>query len=260
MRVVTDPIDILGRSFLRTAAYVRGVDALVRYVLWHVRVLSIPPVRRVFLKQIYFTGIEALGAVGVIAMLAGIVITTQITSLVGQNARLMADILLWTIVRELGPVLTAIIVIARSSSATASELATMSIRGELDSLRMLGIEPKDYLVVPRVLGMTASVTVVTFYFQAIAIVIGLAYASLVQPISFGENLSGVMSALTVKEVLVALLKSVVFGLVVSATSCFYGVGASGSVTSVPRAATRAVMHNLIMVFALDGIITYAFFI
>jgi phospholipid/cholesterol/gamma-HCH transport system permease protein len=257
---VTDPIDIVGRSFLRTVAYARGVDALVRYAIWHARALSIPPVRRVFQKQIYFTGIEALGAVGVIAMLAGIVITTQITSLVGQNARLMANILLWTIVRELGPLLTAIIIVARSSSATASELATMSIRGELDSLRVLGIEPNEYLVVPRILGITASVAVVTFYFQAIAIVVGLAYASLVQPISFSENLSGVMSALTIQEVLVSLLKGVVFGLLISATSCFYGVSASGSVTAVPRAATKAVMRNLIMVFVLDGVITYAFFI
>lgn len=252
--------EVVGRTFIGFGAYGKGVYALVRYSLGHLGQLGLVPVRRVFYKQIYFTGIEAVGAVSLIALLAGIAITSQITSLVGQNPALMAKILLWTIVRELGPLLTAIVIIARSSSATASELATMNIRGELSSLRALGINPLDYLVLPRVIGITMSVVAVTVYFQIIAILSGLAVVSAMQNISFVEYLRGVLTLLTMKEVLVSFLKAVTFGLFISATSCYFGLGVSGSVTQVPQAATRAVVRNMLMLFLLDGVLTYAFFV
>jgi phospholipid/cholesterol/gamma-HCH transport system permease protein len=250
----------IGRSVLTALFYWRGFYELLRHTVRHIRALNLPPARLVFYKQIYFTGVEALGAVSFIAVLSGVVITTEITSLVGSNPGLTAKIMLWTLVRELGPLLTAIIVIARSSSATASELATMKIRGELDSLRMMGIDPLDYLVLPRIAGITLAVVAVTFYFQITAIVTGLAFASFVRDISFLKSIASVVSLLSLTEVSVSLLKACVFGLVISVTSCYYGVRAQLSVTDVPRAATRAVMRNLITLFLLDGIITYAFFV
>jgi phospholipid/cholesterol/gamma-HCH transport system permease protein len=259
--VIAPPVypERLGRRLTTALSYWQGLYELTRYTLGHLRVLAIPPVRLVFLKQIYFTGLEALGALSIIAMLAGIVITTQITSIVGQNAALLAKILLWTLVRELGPLLTALVIIARSSSATASELASMNIRGEITSLRIMGIPPLDYLIVPRVAGMTLSVVAVTFYFQVIAIIVGLAFAALTQNIAFMENLAGVISLLTLTEVLASFLKALAFGLLISLTSCYYGLSARTSVTAIPRAATHAVMRNLILLFVLDGIITYVLF-
>ena len=250
----------IGRVVLNVADYWQGFSELLFYVLRRLRALGRPPVRLVLQKQIYFTGIEALGAVTAIAMLSGIVITTQVTSLVGQNIALTAKIMLWTVVRELGPLLSAIVIIARSSSATASELANMKIRGEIDNLRLLGISPGDYLVVPRVAGITLSVVAVTFYFQMTAIVTGYAFASLTGDLPFVTSLSGILSTLSMTEVTVSLFKALVFGLVISVTSCYYGLRASGSITAVPRAATGAVMRNLITVFLLNGIISYVFFI
>lgn len=252
--------EAVGRTFINLGAYWKGVFDFGRYALGHLGLLRLAPVRRVFFKQIYFTGIEAIGAVSLIALLAGIAITSQITSLVGQNPALMAKILLWTIVRELGPLLTAIVIIARSSSATASELATMNIRGELNSLRALGINPLDYLVLPRLAGITMSVVMVTAYFQIVAILSGLATVSALQNISFVEHLRGMLVLLTMKEVLVSMFKAVTFGLLISATSCYFGLSVRGSVTQVPQAATRAVMRNMLMLFLFDGVITYAFFV
>jgi phospholipid/cholesterol/gamma-HCH transport system permease protein len=168
----------IGRAVLGAGDYWKGFHELLFYSFRRLGALGKPPVRLVFFKQIYFTGIEALGAVTVIATLTGIVITTQITSLVGQNIALTAKIMLWTVVRELGPLLSAIVIIARSSSATASELASMKIRGEIDHLRFMGIAPGDYLMVPRIAGITLSVVAVTFYFQMTAIVMGYAFAAI----------------------------------------------------------------------------------
>ncbi|MEK7697418.1 MAG: ABC transporter permease, partial [Pseudomonadota bacterium] len=168
----------VGRSLFNVAWYAQGFFVLLRHALGNLAMLALGPTRQVFLKQIYFTGVEALGAVSFIAVLSGIVITTQITSLVGVNATLTAKIMLWTVVRELGPLLTAIIIIARSSSAAASELAAMKVHGELNALRQMGIDPLDYLIVPRIAGITLSVMAVTFYFQMTAIVVGIGFTTL----------------------------------------------------------------------------------
>jgi phospholipid/cholesterol/gamma-HCH transport system permease protein len=250
----------IGRAVLGATDYWKGFYELLSYAVAHLGALARPPARLVLQKQIYFTGIEALGAVTVIAALSGIVVTTQITSLVGQDIALTAQIMLWIVVRELGPLLSAIVIIARSSSATASELASMKIRGELNSLRLMGIAPGDYLVLPRIAGITLSVLAVTFYFQMIAIVMGYAFASMLGYLPFVKSVAGVLSTLSMYEVLVSLLKALVFGLVISVTSCYYGLRATGSVTAVPRAATAAVMRNLLTVFLLDGVITYLFFV
>lgn len=259
MATIINP-ERLGRPFLNAAAYWKGFYRLLGYILKNIGALNVPPVRQVFYRQVYFTGIEALWVVSLIAALSGVVIAGQITSLAGPNSPFTAKIMLWMLVRELGPLLTAIVIIARSSSAMASELASMKIRGEADSLRMMGVDVMDYLVVPRIAGMTLSVVATTFYFQMTAIVMGFAFVAAVQDVPFLTSMEGVLSILDLTEVLVSLLKAFVFGLVISVTSCYYGLSAPRSVTAIPRAATRAVMQNLVSVFFLDGIITYAFFL
>lgn len=250
----------IGRAAFGFTEYWRGFGELLWYSVVRIGALRKPPVRLVLLKQIYFTGIQALGAVTVIALLTGIVITTQITSLLGQRILLLAQIMLWTIVRELGPLFAAIMVIARSSSAVASELANMKVHGELDQLRLMGISPGDYLVVPRIVGITFSVIAVTFYFQAVAIFGGYAFAAFLDYLPFIKSISGVFTTLTMTEALVSLLKAVVFGLVISITSCYYGFKTMGTITAVPQAATAALIRSLLTIFLLDGIITYAFFV
>jgi len=89
---------------------------------------------------------------------------------------------------------------------------------------------------------------------------GYAFAAIMGFMPFVKSITGVISTLSMTEVLVSLLKAFVFGLVISITSCYYGLRASGTVTAIPRAATGAVMRNLLTVFLLDGIISYAFFV
>lgn len=250
----------VGRAVLGMGNYARGSLLLLSHVAAHLGALRAAPTRRVFLKQIYFTGIEALAAVSVIAALCGIVVTTQVASLAGVNAALTAKMMLWTVVRELGPLLTVLVIIARSSSAAASELAAMKVHGELDSLRRMGIDPLDYLIVPRIAGITLSVMAVTFYFQMTAIIAGVGFTALLRDIPFLDTLGNVVSLLTVREAFASLLKTLVFGLVISTTSCFSGLSAPRSTTAIPQAATAAVMRNLLAVFVLDGLITYMVFL
>jgi phospholipid/cholesterol/gamma-HCH transport system permease protein len=152
------------------------------------------------------------------------------------------------------------VIIARSSSAAAAELATMKIRGEMNSLRVMGIDPMDALIVPRIVGVTLSVVAVTFYFQLTAILGGSAVMSLWYGTPLRQGLQGLIDLMSVKEIIASFTKAFAFGLMIAATSCYFGLRAKGAMTAVPQAATGAVMRNMITLFLLDGLITYLFFV
>src|SRR5688572_10102606 len=109
--------ETLGRPIVTALLYWRGFFAILRHCLASLRVLRLPPVRDILQRQIYFTGIQALGSISLIALITGIVITMQVTLLVGANSSVIARVLLWTLVLELGPLLSAIVVIALSGTA-----------------------------------------------------------------------------------------------------------------------------------------------
>jgi len=212
--------------------------------------------RAVFYKQVYFTGLEGSGIIVSVAVILGTVIIAQVVSLVGNNGSLTAKILVWVVFRELGPLLTAVIIIARSGTAIAAELGTMKINGEIDAIEMLGIPTQRYLIMPRVLGVTTSFMVLTLYFVLSAFIGSFIIASIGWNLPYDQFIQGILSSLSVKEVVLLFTKSLLFGLFVSATCCCYGLSVGRSATEIPQAATRAVMTSLFTVFLLDGLITY----
>jgi len=213
-------------------------------------------IRAVLLKQIYFTGLEASGIIVTIAVILGTVVITQVAGLVGANGALTGKILVWVVLRELAPLLTAIIVIARSGTAIAAELGTMKINGEITALEMMGISADRYLILPRILGVTCSLVILMIYFVMASFIASYIIAALGWHISYEQFSQGILSVLGVKEVVLLFCKSILFGLCISATCCSYGLRIGRSVTEIPQAATRAVMASLIAVFILDGLLTY----
>jgi len=213
-------------------------------------------IRTVFLKQVYFTGLEGSGIIISIAVILGTVIIAQVVSLVGDNGSLTGKILVWVVLRELAPLLTAVIVIARSGTAIAAELGTMKINGEIDAIEMLGIPTQRYLILPRIMGVSTSVVILTLYFVLTAFIGSFIIASIGWHLPYDQFIQGILSSLGVKEVAVLFTKSLCFGLFISSTCCCYGLSVGRSATEIPQAATRAVMTSLFTVFLLDGLITY----
>jgi len=251
----------IGKKITHSFLYSRGSFELLVHAFRNISSLKIPPLRSVLYRQIYFTGIETLDTVAMIGILLGIVIITQVTNLVGSNAPLVGKVLVWTVVREVGPLLTAILVIARSSSAVASELGAMRMNREFDHLMVLGIDPLNYLILPRIIGITVSVFILTFYFQIAAIAGGLVLSSLLnRGISFSRQFQEILSTLGILDIGVSLLKSLLFGLFIATASCYHGFRSGRSITEIPQATTNAVMHSLLMVFLADGLITVASFL
>lgn len=253
-----DLLRALGRPLVGHLDQTAASFALLGRALRNIGALASPPVRTVFFRQVYFTGIQALWRSGLLGALIGIIVLTQVASLVGKNAALGGRILVWVVIRELGPLFAAIVVISRSSSAMAAELAAMRVNREMEVLRGLGISPLRYLIVPRVAAVAVSLVALTVWFEAATIVGGLVFASLIVQLPFLAQAQNIAEALTVPELAVSLLKSLVFGLVVSAAACHYGLQVGTSITEIPQVTTRAVMQGLWLVVVANVVLTVAF--
>lgn len=242
---------------VKFARYSTGYLSLFLDSVSRIRLLRNPAVNSVFTKQVYFTGIEAWPQLSIIATMIGIGIITQVGNLAGRNAELTGKILIWTVVREIGPLFSAIIIIARSGTAVVSELGSMKISGELDNLKTMGINPREYLILPRIAGVTMSIFILTFYFQMMAIAGGVVISAVFfLDVPLIQHIKGILSALRFLDVIVSTSKSLVFGAVISTIVCYQGLSVSHSITQIPQAATRAVMQCLFLVFVFDGLITF----
>ncbi len=228
------------------AQTVKGCFALWWYATSHFRVLRITPVKTVFHRQIFFTGVEAWGIVAIFGFLCGTLVITQTTSLVGGDSELTVKVLIWTVVREVGPLFAAIIIIARSSAAIASELALMKTRNEMTNLSRMGISPQ----------VTLAVVALTIYFQVVAVGGGLAVSALFQNVSYLDQISRFLNTVKLGEFVLVAFKGCLFGIAISTISCYNGMQAQPSVTEVPKVAIRAVLQSLLFVFTLDALIAY----
>ena len=246
----------IGRRTLQTAEYSAGTWQLLRHSMGRLADLRIPAVRTVLYRQIYFTGVQVLGTVALIGALLGIVIIAEVASLIGSNAELTGKILVWIVVRELGPLLTATLIVARSCTAVASELGSMKLNDEVTHLFTMGIDPYGYLLVPRILGMTVAVVFLTIYFQFCAIAGGILLSSqLFVDIQFLRHLQGIFAELSLLDIGISLFKSLVFGLLIAAISCYHGFRVRSSLTEIPQVTAVAVMQSLFFMFVIDGVIT-----
>lgn len=214
-------------------------------------------VRKITLNQIIFTGIDALPIVSVIALSLGVIVIVQAVpqlSKVGA-VNLIGKILVVVIVRELSPLLTAFLVISRSGSAMATEIGTMRISNEIDLLEVMGINPFHLIIFPRIVACLAAMFCLTLYFNLISIFGGFIVSALLLKASLYTFFNSLISALTVQDIFICLLKSLSFGLIISLISCYHGLAVKVSPTEIPQQTTRAIVNSIIFTIILNGMLT-----
>ena len=171
----------------------------------------------------------------------------------------IASILALSLVRELGPVITALVVAGRVGAAIAAEIGTMQVTEQVDALRTLAYSPTKYLVVPRFLALTFMVPLLTLYADAIGIFGGYAICVYKMGITRGMYLNITFEALYFKDLNIGLLKSFIFGMIIALTSCYQGMQVSGGAEGVGRATTNAVVNSFILIIVADCFITAIFY-
>jgi phospholipid/cholesterol/gamma-HCH transport system permease protein len=211
--------------------------------------------------QIRFTGLDALWLVGGTALLLGAVTLIQAFSqLSGLGAEnYIGALMVLIILRELGPLLTAVLIIGRSSTAIAAELGAMQLNGEVDALAVHGVNPYQYLLLPRWLGVLVSVFALVVCFDAAALAGGFLVAKLKYGVTFGFFMDSVRQTLSNRDFVATLLKVVLFTGAITFHACHFGLRIQRSQTEIPQAVTKTVVSALVAVFALDGLIAALFY-
>lgn len=212
---------------------------------------------KVLMMQILFTGYEALTICAIMALAIGAAINVIGTSLLPQfgQSQLMYSILIVIITRELGPLLTAFVITARSGTAIATQLGTMVVNHEIEAYLAAGLNPISYLVVPRFIGVVVSMVVLTVYFNIFGLLGSFGVAQFIKPTSFREYFTSLLSTITVGDVLSGLVKALIFGVLVSVVSTYQGFSVNRSSTEIPVAGIRAVGQSFILIIVADVIVT-----
>ncbi len=220
-------------------------------------------VLEITLRQVYFTGVQALRVVAVISLALGTVIIVQIgtqLSFLGGGIEFIVPILVLILFRELGPLLTAIIVIGRSGTAIATELGNIVIAHELEAIEVMGINPVYFIVTPRIIGVSVAVICLTIIFVTVGLLGGFWVSKLILPITFDAFLRELEVALSAADLLAGFLKSLIFGVLIALTCTYYGLTVRYSSIEVPQAATRGVVSAMMFCFATNALLTVLFYL
>jgi len=206
------------------------------------------------------TGVNALPIVALVSFLMGLIMAFQAAVPLRQfGAELfIANLIGLSMLRELGPLMTAIILAGRSGSAFAAELGTMKVREEIDALRTMGLDPVRFLVVPRVVAAVIMTPLLTIF----ANLLGLMGGSVVM-LSLGfpliTYLHQIQYAVTYGSLVGGLVKAFVFGILVAGIGCLRGLQAKTGATAVGESTTSAVVSGIILIAITDGIFSVVYY-
>jgi phospholipid/cholesterol/gamma-HCH transport system permease protein len=163
-----------------------------------------------------------------------------------------------SMLREMGVLITAIMVAGRSGSAFAAEIGVMKARQEVDALQVMGLDPMQMLVVPRTIGLLITLPLLTFFADVMGLVGGAAISQSLLHYSLPQFFARVHSAVDTSDFLVGMIKAPVFAFFIAAVGCMHGLRVSGSAESVGRETTRAVVKAIFLVIVLDALFSVLF--
>ncbi|MBU1076784.1 MAG: ABC transporter permease [Spirochaetes bacterium] len=255
----------MGRSFLNKLDYFGGISSLFVYsIIETIRgdKYGNKLVKDIIKKQIFFTGYNALTIISVISLSLGVVIIVQATTVLSQLGaeEMIGKILNIVILRELGPILTAIIIIGRSGTAIATEIGNMKVSHEIEAIESMGIDPLKFIVFPRIIGGMIAMTCLTIYFSAIGIFGGILVGGFIMHVPLSKFFQIIISNMAITDLMISFLKSIVFGAIIATIGVYHGFKIMMSPTEVPQAVTKSVVNALIYTFIFNGIVTMLFYL
>lgn len=250
----------------RTGAWVvgssHGAGHAILLLLRTLLRLPAAPVRfRESLRQMFLGGFLSLPVVILVALFSGWIVALQ----AGVELRRYAAheeigaLVTGFMVRGWGPVMTAFILAGRVGSAMAAELGTMKVSEEIDALEVMSIDPVSFLVFPRFVALTLMGPVLTIYATLVGVASGGIVADRQLDVSWDIYLQHATNAVKSKDVLAALVKALLYGVVVSIVGCSQGLRATHGAEDVGRATRNSVVVSFVTILALEYLVSYAFY-
>ncbi|MBU3911922.1 MAG: ABC transporter permease [Candidatus Omnitrophica bacterium] len=250
----------LGQRTLNFFIYIGGAFQLLVSTLFH---LVMPPLRKKeIFAQMYKVGVMSFPIVFLVAFFTGMVLALQSAyQLTKMNAQIyVSSLVALSMVRELGPVLTALVIAGRVGASITAELGTMKVTEQIDALETLAANPVKYLVVPRFIALCIMLPILTIYADFLGIIGG--YLIGVYKLLIGHTIYIKMTfdPLLFKDLFTGLLKSFVFAIIICIISCYEGFRTEGGAEGVGKATTLSVVTSFIMIIAADCLFTTLFYL
>ena len=213
------------------------------------------------ISQAMDTGVRALPILSLITFFIGLILALQAAYELRKFGAIsaVATAVAVTMSRELGPLITAIVVIGRSGSAFAAELGTMKVSEEIDALETMAISPIRFLVAPKFLAMMVMLPCLTIWANVMGILGGSLFGVAQADFTFAGYVRASVESLFLRDITTGLVKSVMFGITITAVGCLEGLSTSGGAEQVGRSTTRAVVMSIFLIVVVDLFFTALFF-
>lgn len=212
--------------------------------------------------QIYFTGWQALPLISMLALASGFMVILQASSqlnLLG-GTEMIGKLLVAIVVREMAPLMTALVVIARSGTAVASEIGNMRANREIEALESMGINPLSFIVFPRLLGGVISVVTLSIYYVMISLVGGFLLSKLIQDMPIEFYIESLSMAVATEDLGLFLLKNIFSGVIIFLVCCYQGLSVGRSPTEVPVVTTQGVVKSILYVVVFNISVSTLFYL
>jgi len=257
-------IEQIGRNIIGGIKTFSGIMDLLFQTLWWV---ITGPFRKKFIsrqdlfEQMVFIGVRSLVIASFVAFFTGVVLAMQSAYQLSKmgGTIYVATLVTVSLARELGPVLTALVVAGRVGAAITAQLGSMKVTEQIEALDTMAIDPVRFLVVPRFLSLLIMLPVLTAYADLIGSFGGYVVGVFNLKISSGLYIDTALKFLELKDVYTGLFKSVIFAMVIAMISCYQGLRTSGGAEGVGRSTTVSVVSSFIMVIFADCVITGIFY-
>lgn len=256
-------IDSLGNSALKALDQFFKILSFMGFVIQSIGACFINPSQfrwRSFIKYMDLTGVKALPIIGLVSLLIGIVLVYQgVSQLERFGAEIFTvNLLAVSVLRELGILLTAIVVAGRSGSSFTAQIGFMKLNQEVDAMKVMGLQPIQILVVPRILALMIVMPLLTIYCDLVALA-GGAYMSIqLIDLSFDQFLNQLQDSIQPSTFWVGLVKAPVFAFVIGLIGCYEGLRVKGGAENVGRHTTKSVVKSIFMVIVLNAFFSVVF--
>ena len=212
-------------------------------------------------RQMFVCGVQTIPVTLVVSIFTGAILAMNggiSLESIGQED-LIGRIVAISVVREMGPFMTALILAASVGSAMAAEIGTMKVSEEIDALEVMAVEPARFLVLPRLVAMAIMTPIITVYTNLVGILGGAVTSYFQYGISFQRFRTDAFLYLTAKDIYTGLLKAFIFGIVIATVGCSQGLRARGGAIGVGLATRRAVVISYLLIIILGYYVTFLFF-
>jgi len=212
-------------------------------------------------SQAMEAGVRALPILSLITFFIGLILALQAAYELRRFGAMsfVAGAVAISMTRELGPLITAVIVIGRSGSSFAAELGTMKVSEEIDALETMAINPVDFLVAPKFVAMIVMLPCLVTWANFMGILGGSVFGVAQADFTFVRYVVSSVDALFIRDVMTGLVKSVMFGATITAVGCLEGLKTTGGAEQVGRSTTRAVVMSIFLVILVDLVFTMLFY-